>query len=96
MARYKYRTQEECDAMTEATTMTELLDRLPPPKALTIAEKLHHIAQMSEQDPTDLHRIAWRLDFLREEIRDRLNASDAALIDAICRLQPSHVNNRSE
>lgn len=53
---------------------------------MTIADKLRHLAEMSEQDPADLQRIAWRLDVLREEIHDRIGVSDAAVVDAICRL----------
>ena len=59
---------------------------------MTIAEKLRHLAQMSEQDPTDLHRIAWRLDVLRDEIRDRIDGNDIAFVDALCKLGTNHVH----
>lgn len=58
---------------------------------LSIAEKLRHLADMSDQDPSDLHRIAWRLDVLSDEIHQRIDANDAALIDALCRLDTTAI-----
>jgi hypothetical protein len=54
---------------------------------MTVAEKLRNLAEMSEQDPGDLHRIIWRLDVLRDEVRAEIDAQNGAFIDSLINLR---------
>lgn len=76
--------------MTDANTMTELLDRLPPPKPMTLVEKLEHVTEMARRDPVDKAGIRWRLQFIVDELHDWPPAS---IVDALCSHNP---NNRSD
>lgn len=76
--------------MTEANTMTELLNRLPPPKPMTLLEKLEHVTDMARRNPDNKAEIRWRLQFILEGLNDWPPAS---IIDAVCSLDTSHLNS---
>lgn len=50
---------------------------------MTIAEKLRGIAQIAEQDETDLGRVKWRLLALVDDIDREQAAKDGSFIDSL-------------
>ena len=50
---------------------------------MSTAEKLRGLADMSEQDPSDVARIIWRLDVLRDELQAERDRNDFSWVDRL-------------
>jgi hypothetical protein len=80
-------------------TVGDILKSLPPPKAapdrrpMTLVEKLEHVTEMARRDPVNKAEVRWRLQYIVDELHDWPSAS---IIDALCKMEPSHPSNRSD